>query len=247
MTSKTRGIVLRSVKFGETSVIVTMYTEIFGIQSYLVNGVRTSSPKGPGKANLFQPAAILDLVVYHHELKNLQRLKEFRWEVLYQNLFFDVIKNTIALFMIELLQKCLKQPEPNAELYHFVENALCWLDEAPKGAVANFPLFFALHLSGFLGFRISDGLSAENRIFDLEQGFFVPQEPIHPHFLDIEYSSLTSRLLQIDQPSELEKIPLNRDKRGRLLLAYQHFYATHLPDFGIMKTFPVLQAILSET
>ncbi|HEV9036666.1 MAG TPA: recombination protein O N-terminal domain-containing protein, partial [Puia sp.] len=75
---KTKGIVLRTVKYGETSLIVTIFTELFGAQSYLINGVRTSSRKGPGKANLFQPAAILDLVVYHNELKHLQRIREFK-------------------------------------------------------------------------------------------------------------------------------------------------------------------------
>ena len=74
--NKTKGIVLKTVKYGETSLIVTAYTELFGIQSYLVNGVRSSSRKGPGKANLFQPAAILDLLVTHNELKNLQRIRE---------------------------------------------------------------------------------------------------------------------------------------------------------------------------
>ncbi|MFT3936946.1 MAG: recombination protein O N-terminal domain-containing protein [Chitinophagaceae bacterium] len=56
----TKGIVLRTVKYGETSVIASIYTELFGLQSYLVNGVRTSSKKGPGKASLFQPGSILD-------------------------------------------------------------------------------------------------------------------------------------------------------------------------------------------
>ena len=73
---KTKGIVLRTVKYGETSVIVTIFTELFGIQSYLVNGVRTSTKKGTGKAMLFQPSAILDMIVYHNELKQLQRIKD---------------------------------------------------------------------------------------------------------------------------------------------------------------------------
>ena len=106
---KTKGIVLRTVKYGETSVIVTIFTELFGVQSYLVNGVRTSTKKGTGKANLFQPAAILDLIVYHNELKQLQRIKEFKWSVIYQHIFSDVPKNAVALFMVELLTKCLKQ------------------------------------------------------------------------------------------------------------------------------------------
>ena len=78
MTQSTRGIVIRTVRYGETSVIVNIYTELFGLQSYIVNGVRTNSKKGHGKGNSFQPAAILDLVVYHNEIKNLQRIKEFK-------------------------------------------------------------------------------------------------------------------------------------------------------------------------
>jgi DNA repair protein RecO (recombination protein O) len=101
---KTRGIVLRTVKYGETSLIVTIFTDLFGVQSYLINGVRTSTKKGSGKANLFQPAAILDLIVYHNELKNLQRIKEFRWGHLYQNIFSDIKKNAVSLFMIEMLK-----------------------------------------------------------------------------------------------------------------------------------------------
>ena len=113
----TRAVILRAVKYGETSLIVSAYTELFGLQSYLINGVRVSSKKGSGKANYFQPAAILDLVVYHNDLKNLQRIKEFKWAVLYQHILFDVIKNSVALFMIELLQKAVKQPESNPELF----------------------------------------------------------------------------------------------------------------------------------
>ena len=117
--NKARGIVLRTVKYGETSLIVTIFTELFGVQSYLVNGVRASTKKGSGKANLFQPAAILDLIVYHNELKNLQRIKEFRWGHLYQNIFSDIKKNAVSLFMIELLTKCLKQPEDERRSFSF--------------------------------------------------------------------------------------------------------------------------------
>jgi DNA repair protein RecO (recombination protein O) len=142
MIHKTKGIVLRSVKYGETSLIVSVYTELFGLQSYIVNGIRASSKKGVTKSNLFQPAAILDLIVYHNELKNLQRIKEFRWSYLYHHVFFDVIKNSVALFMVELLQKCLKQPEANSDLFSFAEDAFIKLDECSELVLANYPLFF---------------------------------------------------------------------------------------------------------
>jgi len=137
------------VKYGETSVIVTIFTELFGVQSYIVNGVRTSAKKGSGKANLFQPAAILDLVVYHNELKHLNRIKEFRWSYLYHHILSDVRKNAVALFMVELLTKCLKQPEPNSDLFHFAEDAFIHLDKSNDMVMANFSLFFALHLPVF--------------------------------------------------------------------------------------------------
>jgi len=246
MIDKTKGIVLRTVKYGETSVIVAIFTELFGLQSYLVNGVRTSSKKGSSKANLFQPSAILDLVVYHNDLKNLQRLKEFKWGYLYQHIFFNVLKNSVALFMVELLQKCLKQPESNPELYHFTEDAFIYLDEADESVVANFPLFFALHVASFFGLRIQDNYSEQKSFLDLQEGLFVSEQPRHPHFLEGEYSYISSQLLKTMQPHELQQIKLNQEKRRILLHAYQSFYALHIQEFSTMKTLPVLQTILAE-
>ena len=241
---KTKGIVLRAVKYGETSLIVTIFTELFGLQSYLVNGVRTSSKKGSGKANLFQPTAILDLVVYHNELKHLNRIKEFKWSYLYKNIFSDVPKNAVALFMIELLTKCLKQPEANPELFEFCEDAFIHLDESSGSVMANFPLFFALHLPVFFGFRISDEYSDKNSIVDLQEGMFVPGRPDHFHFLEGKHAEVTSELLKMMQPEELEQLKLNHDFRRQLLFAYETYYALHIQDFGTMKTLPVLREVL---
>ena len=242
---KTKGIVLRAVKYGETSLIVTMFTELFGLQSYLVNGVRTSSKKGSGKANLFQPTAILDMVVYNNELKHLNRIKEFKWSYLYQHIFSDVPKNAVALFMIELLTKCLKQPEANPELFEFCEDAFIHLDESTGSVMANFPLFFALHLPVFFGFRISDEYSNKNSIVDLQEGMFVPGRPDHFHFLEGKQAEVTSELLKMMQPEELEQLKLNHDFRRQLLFAYETYYALHIQDFGTMKTLPVLREVLS--
>jgi DNA repair protein RecO (recombination protein O) len=242
---KTKGIVIKTVRYGETSIIAGIYTELFGLQSYLVNGVRITSKKGSGKANLLQPAAILDLVVYHNELKNLQRIKEFKWGHLYSQLFFNVFKNSVALFMIELLQRTLKQPEPNPSLYHFVEDAFIHLDEASDSVVANFPLYFALQLSSFYGFRFSDKYSEKAAFLDLKEGEFVEERPVHSYYLEGEFSELTSHLLKVMQPSELSQVRLNQENRRVLLHAYETFYALHIQDFGTMKTLPVLEAVLS--
>ena len=248
---KTKGIVLRTVKYGETSVIVTIFTELFGLQSYLVNGVRTSTKKGAGKANLFQPSAILDLVVYNNELKNLQRLKEFRWEHLYQHILSDVKKNAVALFMVELLTKCLKQPEANPDLFNFVEDAFLHLDRSNESVSANFPLYFALHLPVFFGLRILPNLlkkaskDSQNLYLDLKEGNFVTEQPDHPHFIEGKQAAITAELLMVMKPEELEEIKLNHDFRRDLLYAYATYYALHIQDFGTLKTLPVLREILS--
>ncbi len=241
----TKGIVLRTVKYGETSLIVSMFTELFGLQSYLINGIRVSTKKGGGKASLFQPAAILDMVVYHNELKQLHRIKEFRWAYLYTSILTDVPKNAVALFMVELLTKCLKQPENNPELFYFTEDAFKHLDKADQAVAANFPLFFALHLPVFFGFRFNDNYNDQKTVLDLQEGGFVDAVPAHPYFLEDKYAYITSQLLKVQQPEELQDIKLNHDFRRNLLYAYERYYALHIQDFGNMKTLPVLREILS--
>lgn len=235
---------LRTVKYGETSIIVTIFTELFGVQSYLVNGVRASTKKGTGKASLFQPAAILDLVVYHNELKHLNRIKEFKWAYLYKNIFSDVPKNAVSLFIVELLTKCLKQPEGNPELFHFTEDIFMKLDESSGAIMANLPLFFALHLPFHFGFRITDNYSDKNIFLDLQEGSFVNEQPRHPHFLEDKQAAVTSQLLQVMQPEELEDIKLNHDFRRHLLQRYEDYYRLHIQDFGTMKSLPVLREVL---
>jgi len=242
---KTKGIVLRSVKYGETSLVVTILTALFGVQTYIVNGVRTSLKKNTGRANLFQPAAILDLVVYHNELKNINRIKEFSWSFLYRHILTDIIKNAVALFMTELLIKSLKQPEANSDLFHFTEDAFQQLDQSSETITANFPLFFALHLAVLLGFRMNDNFSISNNFFDLQEGSFVAERPGHPHFLEEKAAETTSFLLKTMQPVELEDLKLNHDFRRLLLQAYEMYYAFHIPDFGSLRSLPVLKEILN--
>ncbi|MES1222563.1 MAG: DNA repair protein RecO [Bacteroidota bacterium] len=245
MLHHTKGIVLRTVKYGETSVIVAVYTEQFGMQSYLVNAVRTSTKKGSGKANLLQPGAFLDLVVYHNELKQLQRIKEFKWSFIYQNIFSDIKKNSVALFMIELLQKVMKQPEHNEELFHFIEDAFIHLDKSNEKVAANFALYFALHLATLLGIKLNDNYSEERNVLDLQEGNFEKENSAHPYYINQPYSFYISQFLKVMQPGELEQIQLNREIRRTLMHAIEIFFSLHISDFGKMKSLPVLQELLS--
>ena len=244
MIYSTRGIVLRCIKYGETSVIASIFTELFGIQSYMVNGVRTSGKTS--KAHLFQPSSLLDMQVYHNELKNLQRIKEVKWSVVYKNVLSDVIKNSVALYMVELLQKCLKQPETNADLFHFCEDALLQLDISDAEITANFPMYFSLQLAQFFGFTLQDNYSEKRPVFSISEGSFVESSSTATDHLPVPTSALMSQLLKALHPNELDQIKLNRNARKEILQSIQSYYEWHIPDFGNMKTLPVLSAILND-
>jgi DNA repair protein RecO (recombination protein O) len=238
----TKGIVLRTVKYGETSVIASVFTELFGVQSYLVNGVRTSGRSG--KAHLFQPSSLLEMEVYHNDLKNLQRIKDIKWSVVYKNILSDVIKNGVALFMVELLQKNLKQPETNEYLFHFCEDALLELDAADDGITANFPLYFSLQLAPFLGFRLQNNYSEKKNIFNLQEGNFSEENLIGMEHINADISFYFSELLKAIHPNDLREIKMNHKTRSSILKIMESFYAWHVPDFGSMKTLNVLSEIL---
>ncbi len=242
---KTKGIVLRTLKYGETSIIASVYTELFGVQSYIVKGVRQTNKKGSNKASFFQPAAILEMEVYNNEFKNLQFVKDYQWDHLYSSVFFDVVKNAVAMYVIELLQHSLKQPEANPELFYLIESSLKQLDSGSEALTANLPLYFTLHLGTELGFQLNGEYSDETPIIDLAEGQFVSSFPSHTNYIDGELAKITSEINNISFYSDLEKIKLSRATRRQLLEAYQTYIALHVQDFGEMRSWKVLQEVLS--
>lgn len=245
---KTKGIVLRNIKYGETSIIATVYTELFGMQSYLLNGIRASGKRASGQIGFFQPAAILDMEVYHNELKQMNRVKEYRFAYLYQHIFSDVLKNGVAAYMVELLYKSVKQSENNEDLFAFVEDCLIALDQCNDKIMANFPVFFAAQLTGFFGF-LPQGISPEiyengNTLFNIEEGLFTTSPVHHKMYLEKKYALTLAELLQVRHPSELAEVEANATTRRSILEALEIYYNLHIPDFGKMKTLPVLKEIM---
>lgn len=238
----TKGIVLRTIKYGETSVIASIFTEMFGIQSYLVNGVRTAGKSG--KAHFFQPSSILEMQVYHNELKNLQRIKDLKWSVLYKNILSDITKNSVAVFMVELLQKTLKQPETNEDLFNFCEDAFLQLDIADNEVTANFPIYFSMQIAQITGFSLQNNYSEERNIFNLHDGSFSGENSLATEPVNAEISYNISELLKAIHPNDLREIKMNGKTRTAILKIMESFYAWHIPEFGKMKTLSVLAEVL---
>lgn len=152
MTYKTKGIVLNFIKFKESSIICKIYTESFGLQSYIVNGVRSSNKT---KMSLFQPLTILDLVVYNKSSVNIQRLKEMKIDVIYMTNHTDIKKISVCIFLSELLSKILSNEPNQNEKFNFLYNSFLIYDSLEKN-IKNFHIQFLLKLTKFFGFQISD-------------------------------------------------------------------------------------------
>ena len=241
---KTNGIVLRCVKYGDTSIIASIYTELFGLQSYIIKGVRKTTKKGFSNANYFLPGALLDMQVYHNEQKQLQFIKEYQWLYLYQNIFFDVVKNAVAMFAVELIQHSIKQPEGNSELYYFIEDSLKQLDEASQTVTANFPLYFSLKMGEALGFGIQKNYNETNAVLDLQEGFFTSSLPHHQYFIENPLSLITAQILACDNINELQQLQLNKKTRRQLIDYFNQYFALHISNFIELKTVEVLKEVL---
>lgn len=244
MLQSTKAIILRIVPYGDTSLIVSAFTQRYGIQQYMVKGARKTSKKGGSQSSFLQPAALLELVVYHNELKQLQIIKEMRWGHVYTQVMSNISRNAIALYMVELLTKCLRQPEANDELFAFAEQSLLVLDSCDNAVAANLPLHFTLQLAAQLGFRIEGDYDPLHPYLDLQEGVFVSEPPIHGMYTDQKLSELTHQLLQHNNAITLYRIKLHHHQRRELLQAYAHFFHYHIADFGQLKTLQVLQEVL---
>jgi DNA repair protein RecO (recombination protein O) len=241
-THKTKGIVLRTVKYGDTSIVVSIFTELFGLQSYIVNGVRNISKNGSNKAVFFQPATLLDMEVYHNSFKHLHRIKEYRLAEIYGNIFTNILKNGVAQYMVEMLYKCLKEPENNPDLFAFTEDCLFHLNSCSESVMANFPIFFSIQLSRFFGFF--PHTTFDNILHDPEF-FFTNQLSANEYFLDPKTVSLLTEISLAQQPTDLAQIRANAHFRRKALDTLETYFSFHITDFGKLKTLAVLKELVA--
>jgi DNA repair protein RecO (recombination protein O) len=243
MVEQTRGIVLRSIKYGETSLIVNIFTERYGVVAYLVKGVRSARSKQQ-RAGLLQPATLLDLAVYHKPGKNLQHIREYQPAYIYQNLQEEVVKNSIALFSVEVLLKLLPEHAPMPDVFDFSFEYFRMLDALSVSRTGNFPIYFIAQLSRFLGYEIQGMYGSATPYLNLKEGTFTDTAPAMRPFVSDDDAHALSKLLRLQEFSELDKIELNSAARFRLLDWYIEFLHQHTQHMGTIKSLVVLQAVL---
>lgn len=224
MLFKTKGIVLSFIKYKESSIIAKIYTEEFGLQSYIVNGVRSKNSKT--RIALFQPLTFLEMVVYHKHSGGLQRISEIKCIYPFQSISIEIHKSAIALFIAEILSKTLKEDYPNPSLFNFLLDSIVMFD-IESGNVKNFHLSFLIELSGYLGFLPSSSKDI------LHSGYVKSAS--------IEEVNFIEQLLQQTNST----ITANNSIRRNCLEYLLEFYSYHIENFGTVNSVKILKEVLS--
>lgn len=241
MLHKTRGIVLKTTLYSESSVVVQIFTEKFGIQSYMINGVK--KPKAKIRMNMLQPLHLVDMVVYHKTTTGIQRVSELRPSPIFSSIPYDIIKSTMAIFINEVLYKSIRQQMADEHLFDFIFNSICWLDECNEQNV-NFHLSFLLKLSRYLGFAPSMQTKSDQSYFDLQEGEFKSMLPVHAHYLEKTDAILFISLFT--SPFEkINEIKLENKTRRAILDKILIYYTLHTASFGDIRSHQVLEDILA--
>ena len=240
MLIRTVGIVFKSIKYSETSLICTIYTAKHGLRQYIINGVR--SKKARMQASLFQPMTILDIVAYERNNKAINRLKEAKFQYVYRSIPFDLKKGAVGLFMIEVAQKTIKEGTENAELFCFLEGSFKDLD-ATTAPLSNFPIAYLIQLSAFLGFMPNLEKPSGDYYFNLQEGIFTATPPQHSYYIDPGISRTFCQLLGKSY-EEVVNMQLPKQDRQSLLNHLIDYYRLHVEGLSGFNTPGILNDVL---
>lgn len=243
MLIKTKGIVLKSIKYGETSLIVDVFTLELGLRTYIVNGVRKK--KARFGASLFQHTSFIDLVAYEKKGRNIHRIKEVQSAYTYQTLPYDVKKSAVGLFMTEIIQKVLQGEEEHPELFDFLYESYVYLDQT-EASIANIPIQFLLSLTTFLGIQPEDNYDKDHPFFNLMEGYFQQEPPVlHVHYLKPSESLILSQ--SIKHPlTESHLLKIKPSERKPLLENILLFYRLHINSFPDIHSHLILEGVFKE-
>ena len=236
---KARGIVLSTIKYGDSGMVVQMLTDRYGRQSYMVQGVRSGRGKG-SKMALFQPLFVLEFEGLESTHSDLHKMREVQNEIVFRSVPCDIRKSTMALFMAEVLYRLVGESEANEPLFDFVYHSVRALDEVDEG-VANFHLWFLANLSRYLGY-FPGNEHQKGCWFDMREGLYVRTMPLHNHVMNEEEAELLRDLTECDLEC-LGEIPLNREQRVAMLSRLVEYYSIHLDAIRSVRSIEILQEV----
>ena len=240
MDDTIQGIVLQSIRYGDTSLIVKVFTRNLGLRSYMVKGAFNRNSKS--RAALFQNLHLINYLEASRPNKgSLGYLKDVQLSTVYQSIPFVMNKSAILMYVSELLSKTIIEQEQNEVMFDFIVRSLLWLDLVEQD-YANFPLFFTLELTRHLGFYPKANHET-GYCFDMMEGSFAHNLPVHPYYFDTENAQLLAQMLNVSI-DEACRMPLRVSQRRELLDGLIVFMRLHAPVMNDFHSHEVLKTVL---
>jgi DNA repair protein RecO (recombination protein O) len=230
-----RGIVLNGIKYKDNQDIVYLYTDLRGRRTYIFN-------RRKGCNRLF-PLSLIEFEPSGRQHAEIQYLKEFSFSPVLPEIYSDMRKSSIAMFIGELLYKILKEEESSSSLYEYISKSICMLDALREG-IPNFHLHFMVQLSRYMGFSIP---ANPNRYdyFDIKHSRFAFIKPLHPQFFNKDDTKILSDLLELPA-NQLKDLKLSGEQRKNFANRMLDFYSSRFDHTLIMKSLIVLHEIFLE-
>ncbi|MFK5973926.1 MAG: DNA repair protein RecO [Flavobacteriaceae bacterium] len=239
MQVTTKAIVLSSLKYGDTSLIVKAFTLSDGLKSYLLKGI-LASKRGKLKTAYFQVLTQLEIVAVHRNKGTLESIREAKIDYHCLTLYTNITKNAMAFFLAEILANSIHEEECNEELYYFIQASVQWLDTHDE--ISNFHIYFLLELTKYLGFypRLSNSSAA---YFDLLEGEFSDTPSINPSLSRQNLTYFKSFLgINVDA---IPTIKMKKVDRRELLKSIVLYFELHLQGFRKPKSLDILNEVFS--
>ncbi len=232
------GVLIRTIKYGDSSLILKVFTEEEGVKSFI-----TSRKKSKSKTNtaLLQPLALIEIAAYHSK-GDLHRAREIKNTHLLLDIRSNMMKGAIVQFLNELLAHVLNEPDPYPQLYQFIVDSLNWLDATEE--YANFHLVFLIEMAGILGFHPDNNITPSTPVFDLQEGRYVSTSEISDASLPEELNEVWSELIDCTFESANDFKP-GVEKRRALLKELVRYYHLHANCPGELRSLEVLEEIFS--
>ena len=241
MLQKMKVLVLHTIKYSDSSLIVHAYSEQKGRLAFWVRIPKSSRAKV--KNVLFQPLALLELDADLSAKSGIHPVKDAKPLVVWQSIPFHPIKSSVALFLSEFLSRALMEEAENPALFAYLQASIEWLDRCERPA-ANFHLVFLMHFALFLGLFPNLENYREGDWFDLLNGTFVSLPPSHSQCLRPDDASRISTLMRMNYEN-MHLFRLSRAERGRILDVLLSYYAIHITGAAELKSIAVLKELFA--
>lgn len=237
---KTEGIVLKSKKYSETSLILDIYTETLGMKSYIISGIRKSKSKMAG--GIYQLMQIVDIVAYDKANNSLCRIKEGKAAYFYKTIPYEIQKSSIGMLLTEISHNAIKEQEENPQLYHFLKDWFIHIDDC-ETSLGFKPVQFMIELSQLLGFYPDNNYDPSRPLFNMQEGAFVPPETNDPYCLNKEESQALLTLMKSDKNTVIFE-NISNSTKASLMNSMILYYRLHLSNFKDLKSITILRQVL---